>query len=232
MVKPRFKLIKYLLISTSVFVLTVFVILAVARVDESVEVWGEVSLRDYDLVHAPASGFIDSVCVEQGQLIRRNQLLALIRADQGLKGTEILSPAEGLIYCRDLDQLMGRHFKKGEVLMMVSGPYEIGFRALVPEKGIPFVQKGLEANLFIDAFPYQRFGTFQAVVTSISPLSETQGENVFYPIVLSIKNPYVESEISEGQPRIFLKPGMRGKARIITRSSKSVLNRLIKRFLS
>jgi multidrug efflux pump subunit AcrA (membrane-fusion protein) len=232
MFKPKFRLMKYLLISTLVFFSVVFLILAMARVDESVEVWGEVSLKNYDRVYSPALGFIDSVCVEQGQLVKRNQLLILIKVEGESKKAEILSPTDGLIYSSSLDELRGRHVGKGEVLMVVSDPYQMGFRALVPEKSIPFIEKGLQATLFIDAFPYQRFGTFQGVVISISPMPELKEEKIFYPATLLVRPPYVESEFLKGEPGLLLKPGMRGKARIITRSNASILNRLIERFLS
>jgi len=231
MIKPKFRLMKYLLILTSGFVLAAFIVLATARMDESVEVRGEVLFKDSDPVFAPASGFLDSICVEEGELVKKDQILASLSKGQGSEKIEILSPAEALVHSIDLDNLLGGYVRKGEVLMVVSDPYQMQFRAMIPEKSIPSIEKGLEAALFIDAFPYQRFGTFTAVVTSISPMPESQGETIFYPTTLLIKKAYVESGISKEQDKLFLRPGMGGKARIITRSDASILKRLLKGFL-
>jgi len=231
MIKPRFKLMKYLLILTSVFFLVVFSILAMGRTDEGVEVWGEVLFKDSDPVFSPASGFVDSIPVEEGQMVEKGQLLLSLKTGQELERIQVLSPAGGLIYSIDLDSLIGKYVRKGEILTVICDPYQMRFRALVPEKSIPLMKQGLEATLFIDAFPYQRFGTFAGVVSSISPAAESKGDGVFYPAFLSIEKPYVESETPDESHRLFLKPKMRGKARIMTQSSRSILSRLIERFL-
>jgi multidrug resistance efflux pump len=230
MIKPRFKLMKYLLILTSVFFLVVFSILAMGRTDEGVEVRGEVVLKDSHPVFSPASGFVDSIPVEEGEVVKKDQLLVSLRTGQELERIEVLSPAGGLIYSIDLDSLIGKYVRKGEILTVICDPYQMRFRALVPEKSIPFVKQGLEAIIFIDAFPYQRFGTFAGVVSSISPAPESKGDGVFYAVTLLIENPYVESETPDEGHRLFLKPKMKGKARIMTQSSKSILGRLIERF--
>lgn len=222
---------KYLLILTSVFFLVVFSILAMGRTDEGVEVWGEVLFKDSDPVFSPASGFLDSICVEEGQMVKKDQVLVSLRTGQELETIEVLSPAPGLIYSIDLESVIGKHVRKGEVLTVICDPYQMRFRALIPEKSIPFMKQGLEATLFIDAFPYQRFGTLAGVVSSVSPAPESKGDEVFYPAFLSIARPYVESETPDESHRLFLKPGMRGKARIMTQSNRSILSRLIERFL-
>jgi multidrug efflux pump subunit AcrA (membrane-fusion protein) len=229
--KSKFKFIKYLLILTSAFILAIFLLLALGRMDETLEVQGEVSLWDSNLVFSPDSGFIDSVYVKEEQFVREGQLLALIRKDQ-FKKIEAFSPIEGLIFSEDLSKFKGRYVNKGEVLMVIADPHQMGFRALIPEKSIPLVKEELEATLFIDAFPHQRFGTFQGVVTSISSLPESKGGEVIYLATLLIKKPYVESEPLSGGQRLLLKPGMRGQARIITRSNMSILKKLFNRFLS
>lgn len=230
--KLKFKFLKYLLTLTSAFIFSFFLILSSGKMDETVEVWGEVSLQNQDLVYSPVDGFIDSICVKEGQMVRKNQLLAIIKTQGGVNYTEILSPQDGLIFSNNLDKLMGRSVEKDEVLLVITDPYQMGFKVLVPEQSIPFVREGLEATLFINAFPYQRFGTFQAEVTSISPAPELIEGEVFYPTILLINKPYVESEILDEEHRSFLKPGMRGKAKIITRSNRSILKKLINRFLS
>lgn len=231
MMRPKFKLIKYVLISTSVFIFASFLLLALGRMDETMEVEGEVSLQKYEVVYSPVEGFIDSICVKEGKPIKRNQLLVLIR-EENRNSTKVFSPGEGLIFSNNPEKFKGTRVKKDEVLMLIFDPYQMGFRALVPEKDIPFVQKGLEATLFVDAFPHQRFGTFQGVVNSIASAPESKEGEIFYPATLLIKKSYVESGIPEDGQRLFLKPGMRGKARIITRSNVSVLKKLLSRFSS
>lgn len=232
MIRPKFKLIKYLLILTSVFIFVFVLILALGRIDESVEVWGEVSFQNHDPVYSPIDGFVDSICIKEGQAVKENQLLAMIRMREKPENAEILCPRNGFIFSSDLDQQRGRYVRKGEVLMVISDSYQMGFRVLIPEKRIPYIKKGLKATLFINAFPYQRFGTFQGVVTSTSPIPESKRGEVFYPATLLIKKTYVESETLHQGQRVFLRPGMRGRARIITLSNISILKKLINRFLS
>jgi multidrug efflux pump subunit AcrA (membrane-fusion protein) len=231
MMRPKFKLIKYVLILTSVFIFAFFLLLALGRMDETMEVGGEVSLQNQNLIYSPMDGFVDSVCVKEGQTVKRNQLLILIR-EENRNSTEVFSPGDGLIFSNSPHKLRGTYVKKDEILMVIADPYQMGFQALVPEGSIPFVQKGLEAALFIDAFPHQRFGTFQGVVTSIASAPESKEGEIFYAVTLLIKKPYVESGIPEDGQRLLLKPGMRGKAKIITRSNVSVLKKLLSRFSS
>jgi len=230
--KLKFKFLKYLLILTSAFIFSFFLILSSGKMDETLEVWGEVSLKNQGLVYSPVDGFIDSICVKEGQIVEKNQLLALIKTKGGVNRTEILSPQDGMVFSPYLDELIGRSVEKDEVLMIITDPHQMGFQALVPEQSIPFVKEGLKANLFINAFPYQRFGTFQAEVTCISPAPQIKEGETFYTTTLVIDKPYVESESLDQEHRLSLKPGMKGKAKIITGSSKSILRKLIKRFLS
>ena len=231
MMKPKFKLMRYILFTTSVFLFAFILILVLGRMDESVEVWGEVTLLNQHLIYSPSSGYLDSICIKEGESVSMNQVLGLIR-ENGLKSAEILSPNHGLILSSNLDKLRGRKVKKGEVLMVLTDPNKLGFRAKLPEKSIPFIKTGLSANIFIDAYPHQRFGTFRGEVSSISSAPETEEENVFYPTTIIIKKPYVKPELIDENQELFLKPGMKGKAKIIIRSDVSLLKKLTEKFLS
>ena len=231
MIKPKFRLMKYLLILTTAFILVAFIVLATARMDQSVEVHGEVLFRDFDPLFSPVSGFVESISVEDGQLVKKDQVVAFLSKAQGPERIEVLSPAAGLVHSIGLDSLVRGRVRKGDVLMVISDPYRMQFRALIPEKSIPSINRGLQAALFIDAFPYQKFGTFNGVVTSISPVPESQRGMIFYPVTLLIEKPYVDSRTPDEDHRLFLKPGMGGTARIITGAHESILKRLLKGFL-
>jgi hypothetical protein len=231
MIKPKFRLMRYILFSTSAFVFAFFLILAFGRMDESIEVSGEVFPQNHHFVYSPAYGFIDSICVKEGESVEENQVLALIREDR-LNTKEVLSPSNGLILSSNLDKLRGKKVKKNEVLMVLTDPQKLGFRAKLPEKRVPFIKTGLLANIFIDAFPHQKFGTFKGVVSSISSAPELKQGKVFYPATIIIEKPYVESELTRENQRLFLKPGMKGKVKIITKSNITILKKLINRFLS
>jgi adhesin transport system membrane fusion protein len=231
MMKPKFRLMRYILFTTSAFLFALILILASGRMDESVEVWGEVSPLNQHLIYSPTSGYLDSICIKEGESVNKNQVLGLIREDR-LNSTEILSPHNGLILSSNLDGLRGRWIKQGEVLMVLTDPNQMGFKARVPEKSVPFMKTGLSANIFIDAYPHQRFGTFKGVVSSISSAPEPEQGKIFYPATIIIKKPYVKSELIDENQRLFIKPGMKGKAKIIIRSDVSILKKLTKKFLS
>ncbi|MGB2696876.1 MAG: HlyD family efflux transporter periplasmic adaptor subunit [Candidatus Zixiibacteriota bacterium] len=231
MMKPKFRLMRYILFSTSVFIFALSLILVLGRMDESIEAAGEVFPQNHYFVYSTVEGFIDSIYVKEGEFVKKSQLLASIRENR-LSSSKILSPHNGLILSSNLYELRGKKVKKGEVLMVMTDPQKMGFRAKLPEKRAPFIKTGLSANIFIDAFPHQKFGTFKGVVSSISSASEPEQGKVFYPATIIIEKPYVESELMDENQRLFLKPGMKGKAKIIIRSDISFLKKLTKKFLS
>jgi membrane fusion protein len=86
----------------------------------------------------------------------------------------------------------------------------------VPSSAIGFLEKGQKVKIAIDAFPYQRFGTIDGVITSLaeSPISERMpsGETASVYMVRAKLN---NSSMSAFGRREKLLVGMTLSARII-----------------
>jgi hemolysin D len=80
--------------------------------------------------------------------------------------------------------------------------------AEVPNKDIGFVKPGLEAQVKIDAYPYEQFGTVSAVVETVLP---ALGGNNF-PITLRLVHDRLKVKSSE----ILLFPGLTVQADLLT----------------
>jgi membrane fusion protein len=90
---------------------------------------------------------------------------------------------------------------------------------LVPTRAIGFVTRGKELSLRYDAFPYERFGQYRAVITDVSQTVWAPGEKVgplavkepAYRIVAKLDHQYVKAIDQE----VPLRPGMLFNADIL-----------------
>jgi multidrug efflux pump subunit AcrA (membrane-fusion protein) len=80
----------------------------------------------------------------------------------------------------------------------------------IPNEHIAKVRVGLPAKLFIDAYPYQQYGVFDATVLSVSPdaIIAPNGESYYRAVVVPTK-----TRLDTG---VDLSPGLALEARIIT----------------
>jgi multidrug resistance efflux pump len=82
-------------------------------------------------------------------------------------------------------------------------------RLVVGEAGLPKLAVGQRVRLFVDAFPYQRYGVVNAKLDWVSPSAVTSSEGLHFIALASLDN-------SESRRRpLPLRVGMGGQARIV-----------------
>lgn len=85
-------------------------------------------------------------------------------------------------------------------------------RLIVPESALPRLKVGQPVKFFLDAYPYQRYGTVEARLEWISPsaVASTDG-----PRFIALASVTAEPRARDDR-EISLRVGMRGQARIVT----------------
>ena len=126
------------------------------------------SLAEIDQANAQLS----SVRVEAAQGVSRIQeeLQSLAAEQARLQGEQsyvINAPISGRVTALSIAE--GRQAGVNlPMMVIVPDEAELSAELFAPTRAVGFVEKGKEARLLYDAFPYQRFGSFEGAITSIS----------------------------------------------------------------
>lgn len=172
---------------------------------------------------AQARSQLASVSIEAAQGIARIQdnLQALSAEQAQLEGQAsyvIKAPIAGKVTALATGQ--GRAINPGRPLMViVPQDAELTAELYAPTRAVGLVEKGKETRLLYDAFPYQRFGSFQGEVASIARIAvdprETEipfpFEEPVYRVKVTLKDQSVEA-FGEPTP---LQAGMTLQANIV-----------------
>jgi membrane fusion protein len=164
-----------------------------------------------------------SVGFDAAQGISRIQdsLQAMSAEQARLEGEQsyvITAPIDGRVTALAIGE--GRSATPGRPLMtIVPEGVKLTAELYAPSRSIGFVEKGKETRLLYDAFPYQRFGSFEGQVASISRIAvdprETEipfpFEEPVYRVKVTLENQEVEG-FGEPAP---LQPGMTLQANIV-----------------
>jgi membrane fusion protein len=130
----------------------------------------------------------------------------------------------------------GQRVANGQTLFSVL-PVDTQLQAeiLVPSSARGFIQTGQTVSFMLDAFPYQRFGTLEGIITDISATVLPHGAA---PLPVSTNSPVYRVRVSLAQQTLFargeertLQPGMTLNANIIL-EERTVLVWLLDPFLS
>ncbi len=100
---------------------------------------------------------------------------------------------------------------------MVAGGAELGHlarsdarprvRLMLPNAGMPRIAAGQQARLFLDAYPYQRYGTLLAQIAWVSPAPSGVGPDRRFNALADLPPP--------AEVRLQLRVGMGGEARVL-----------------
>lgn len=137
----------------------------VAKLVETIEVYGEIAQETEQVVHvsAPASGLLESVEVELGEVVDPQVPLAKIRSEEGALLT-LKSPSHGIV--------IGQYFKVGDRVDSLSSLFTITDPDVVRgsfdlyEKDLAAVKVGQKVNVETLSYPER---TFEGEVVYISP---------------------------------------------------------------
>lgn len=137
---------------------------------------------------------------------------------QGEQGYIVTAPISGRVSALATGE--GRPATPGQSLMIiVPENSRLSAELYAPTRAVGFVEPGKEARLLYDAFPYQRFGSFQGKVNSISRIAiDPRDTDIPFPIeepVYRVKVNLDEQSIQAFGDVVSLQPGMTLKANIV-----------------
>lgn len=163
--------------------------------------------------------------LEQQNRIARLQS-EIAAAELTLQHTTITAPVGGLITTVGV-QTSGQVLQPGQTIATIAPTgVPLVVEALVPNKDIAFIEKGLPAKLKFDAFPFQDYGVVEGTVTDVSPDAQVSKEaGSFYKVTITPR----QTLIAAKGKNVPLRPGLAVSAEIVT-ERKSILSLLLEPF--
>ncbi len=155
------------------------------ELNEVLEYVGNIKAQEEVMVYPKVSGKIIEKIKKDGEEIDKGQPIAYIDRDEvGLKFEKapIESPLTGIVGRVYVD--IGQHVNAVMPVALVVNTDKVKISLDIPEKYIPKVSLGQEANIMVDAYPEQ---VFSGLVTKISPVVNL--DNRTAPLEITIENP-------------------------------------------
>jgi HlyD family secretion protein len=141
----------------------------------------------------------------------KSALIALERARQNLRYTDIYAPIDGVIVERNVDvgQTVAANFSTPQLFLIANDLSDMQILALVDESDIGAIRTGQLVEFTVQAYPNQ---TFTGTVQQVRLQSKTQDNVVNYTAVVGVKN-------TTGK----LLPGMTATVQFLTGDAENVL---------
>lgn len=147
------------------------------------------------------SGTVDEMLVEEGNAVRQDQLLAVVKGVSGGSSSKILSPIDGVVLVRAAEP--GEITSAAGSLLVVANLDMMTLTIYLPEDQYGKVNLGQEYPLTVNSFPGK---VFMGKVTHIADQAEFTPRNV--RTVQGRKNTVYAIRLSIPNPDHALKPGM------------------------
>ena len=163
--------------------------------------------------------------LEQQNRIARLQS-EIAAAELMLQHTTLTAPVSGIVTTIGV-RGSGEVLQPGQTIATIAPTgAQLIVEALVPNKDIAFIEKGLPAKLKFDAFPFQDYGIVEATVIDVSPDAQVdKALGSFYKVTIAPG----KTEIAAKGKNVPLRPGLAVTAEIIT-ERKSILSLLLEPF--
>jgi multidrug resistance efflux pump len=145
-------------------------------------------------------------------------------AQQRLEKTVILAPISGAVLTPNIDELIGTKAIEGQPIIQIGNLSQMKFIVNINETDIPKVDIGQEAKIYINAFPHRRYKVFEGKITEVSLAPQVTKSGVIFETKIEIDEPWVE--VSEF--RLYLKPGLSGKAKIVIKPNVRLIEKIFK----
>jgi len=141
----------------------------------------------------------------------KSALIALERARQNLRYTDIYAPIDGVIVERNVDvgQTVAANFSTPQLFLIAKDLSDMQILALVDESDIGAIRPGQPVEFTVQAYPNQ---TFLGMVQQVRLQSKTQDNVVNYTAVVGVKNTTSK-----------LLPGMTATVQFLTGDAEDVL---------
>ena len=148
----------------------------------------------------------------------------IIKATVRNTARTLRSPVDGVVQQLAVHTLGGVVTPAQELMMIVPEEENLEVEAMLENKDIGFVEEGQTAEVKIDAFPFTKYGTIEAILTDISNdaiLDEVKG--LMFKTQVSLQ----QSLMQIGKRQVQLTPGMS-----VTVEIKTGTRRVIEFFLA
>jgi len=192
---------------------------AVAKVvrgnlEEMISMAGTVVPQARVEVFSRMSGQLQEVKVKEGDVVHRNDLLAVVQGKDG-EPTSILSPIAGVIARRSCERggiALAMDATNSMALFVVEDIEAVKVQVGLPETLVPLVKVGEEARVRVEAYPLDHYplAIFKGKVTGISPS-------------LDVGSRTARAELTIANRDGRLKPGMFAMVGLVREQLKNVL---------
>lgn len=176
------------------------------------------SRQNLDSIVAGHDKDIDSALVED-----RKQAMAyneeLKKAAEIDRLSRIVSPVDGRVTQLSVHTVGGVVTAAQPLMVIVPEDAEIAVEAWVANKDIGFVHEGQQAEVKVETFSFQKYGTIDAAVTEISADAvEDKDKGRVYRVMLQLDKNYM----TVGGKQVYLGPGMTANAEIKIRQKRII----------
>jgi multidrug efflux pump subunit AcrA (membrane-fusion protein) len=178
----------------------IYVLLQNSVFNNELVVSGTIEAREVHL-GVVTGGTVDRILVEEGDAVKKDQLLAVVKDVTGGASGNIRSPLNGIVLMRSAEP--GEMTTAGGSILIVADLQTVTLTVYVPEDRYGKVYLGELYEVHVDSFPDNPFiGT----VTYISDRAEFTPRNA--QSVQNRKNTVYAVKLTISNPSLDLKPGM------------------------
>lgn len=175
---------------------------------------GDIEAKDEAMVYSKVTGKLVENKVQEGDVVKKNQILALVDRDEigyEFELAPVDSPIEGIVGRAYLDK--GATVTLSTPIALVVNMDEVLVKVDVTEKDLPRVIKGLISEVRVDAYPEE---VFVGQVQKVSPVVDLATRTA--PAWINIDN--TQHQLKPGMfGRIKMKIGEHKDALVIMRES-------------
>lgn len=146
-------------------------------------------------------GIVDRMLVNEGDIVKKDQLLAVVKEGAGASSGSIRSPLDGVVLLRAADP--GEITTAGGSLLVVADLTTVTLTVYIPEAQYGQIYLGQDLPVIVDSFPAK---VFIGTVTHIAGEAEFTPRNA--QTVQGRKNTVYAVKLTIPNPDLDLKPGM------------------------
>jgi hemolysin D len=133
--------------------------------------------------------------------------------------TRITAPVDGRVTQLAVHTVGGVVTAAQPLLVIVPEDVTLAVEAWVANKDIGFVHAGQQAEVKIETFSFQKYGTIDAVVADVSPDAvEDKDKGRVYRVILNLN----KNKVVVGDKEVFLAPGMTASGEIKIRQKRII----------
>lgn len=155
-------------------------------------------------------------------------------AVEAVTRTRIVAHRSGCVQGCNLDELSGTYVSAGQPLFKIVDATHWSAVGYATERDLPKIKTGLDAELYIQAYPYEQYRTFEGCVAGVSTSYLQSGSEVvktavsgnLYPVEIRI----TDEELTGGIGPVILRDGLNAEVKVIVRRDRIITLLLEKLF--